>query len=69
MRDQSDRSTLNMFPRRGRPPKDRALSAAERSRRYRKKLTAGGHVRVTVTIPADRRDELLAFVASLQAEP
>jgi hypothetical protein len=41
----------------------------ERARRYRKKLASGGQVRVTVTIPADRGDELLAFVATLQATP
>ena len=68
MRDQSDRGTLSMFPRRGRPPKDRALSDVERSRRYRKKLARDGQIRVTVTIPADRRDDLPAFVASLQAD-
>jgi hypothetical protein len=43
------------------------LSDAERARRYRKKLTRNEQVRVTVTIPADRRDDLLAFVATLQA--
>jgi hypothetical protein len=36
--------------------------------RYRKKQTQAGQVRVTVTIPASRRDELLAFVATLQGE-
>jgi hypothetical protein len=69
MRDPSDRSTLTLFPRRGRPPKERVLSDAERARRYRKKLARDGQIRVTVTIPADRRDELLAFVATLQAAP
>jgi hypothetical protein len=67
MRDKTDRHTMEMFPRRGRPSKERALSDAERARRYRKKLTRDGQVRVTVTIPADRRDDLLAFVATLQA--
>jgi hypothetical protein len=52
MRDKTDRGTLDIFgPRRGRPPKVRVLSDAERARRYRKK-----QVRVTVTIPAGRRD-------------
>src|SRR3954467_6372165 len=69
MRDQSDRDTLDIFgPRRGRPPKVRVLSDAERARRYRKKQARAGQVRVTVTIPAGRRDELLAFVAALQDE-
>jgi hypothetical protein len=67
MRDKTDRRTMEMFPRRGRPPKERVLSDAERARRYRKKLTRNEQVRVTVTIPADRRDDLLAFVATLQA--
>jgi hypothetical protein len=55
MGDPSDRSTLTMVPRRGRPPKERVLSDAERARRYRKKLARDGQIRVTVTIPADRR--------------
>jgi hypothetical protein len=62
MRDQSDRRTLDMFPRRGRPAKLRVLSVAERAKRYRKKLTDNGLVRMTVMIPADRRDDLLACV-------
>jgi len=69
MRDPSDRSTLTMVPRRGRPPKERVLSDAERARRYRKKLARDGQIRITVTIPADRRDDLLTFVATLQADP
>jgi hypothetical protein len=70
MRDQSDRGTLDIFgPRRGRPPKVRVLSDAERARRYRKKQVRAGQVRVTVTIPVGRSDELLAFVATLQDEP
>ena len=68
MRDKTDRHTMETFPRRGRPPKVRALSDAERVRRYRKKLARNGQVRVTVTIPADRRDDLLAFVATLQTD-
>jgi hypothetical protein len=32
-------------------------------------LARDGQIRVTVTIPADRRDDLLAFVATLQADP
>jgi hypothetical protein len=66
MRDQSDRRTLDMFPRRGRPAKLRVLSDTERAKRYRKKLADNGLVRMTVTIPANRRDDLLAFVATLQ---
>ena len=67
MRDKTDRGTLDIFgPRRGRPTKVRVLSDAERARRYRNKQTRAGQVRVTVTIPAGRRDELLAFVATLQ---
>jgi hypothetical protein len=66
MRDKTDRHTMEMFSRRGRPPKARALSDAERAKRYRKKLARGGQVRVTVTIPADRRDDLMAFVATLR---
>jgi hypothetical protein len=70
MRDKTDRGTLDIFgPRRGRPTKVRVLSDAERARRYRKKQARAGQVRVTVTIPAGRRDELLAFVATLQDEP
>ena len=70
VRDRSDRGTLEMFgPRRGRPPKERVLGDAERARRYRKNLARAGQVRVTVTIPAGRRDELLAFVAALQDDP
>jgi hypothetical protein len=66
MRDQSDRRTMEIFPHRGRPTKARVLSDAERAKRYRKKLARGGQVRVTVTIPAGRRDDLLAFVATLR---
>jgi hypothetical protein len=32
-------------------------------------LARDGQIRVTVTIPADRRDDLLAFVATLKADP
>jgi hypothetical protein len=66
MRDQSDRRTIDMFPRRGRPAKPRVLSNAARAKRYRKKLGDNGLIRMTVTIPADRRDDLVAFIATLQ---
>jgi hypothetical protein len=36
--------------------------------RCRKKQARAGQVRVTVTIPAGRRDELLVFVAALRDE-
>jgi hypothetical protein len=69
MRDKTDRGTLDIFgPRRGRPTKVRVLSDAERARRYRKNQVRSGQVRVTVTIPAGSRDELLAFVAALRDE-
>jgi hypothetical protein len=69
MRDKTNRHTMEMFPRRGRPPKARALSDVEWAKQYRKKLARSGQVRVTVTIPADRRDDLLAFVATLRDAP